>query len=186
MPDLSAVDLIVGAVLVLSACIGAMRGLVRELLSIVIWVVAVLGAFRYGSVVGDWLDMGGRPGTVAGFTLVFTAVFVAGALTKKLVGNLVEAVGLGGVDRTLGFLFGGVRGLLISVVALVAARPFVVGQDWWWESQARPLLEAVEEELLGWVSDYPGQPEEALSLEQRDADDQDEPEPEQQPGGILL
>ena len=186
MPDLSAIDLIVGAVFALSACIGAMRGLVRELLSIAIWVVAILGAFRYGSGVGDWLDIDGRSGTVAGFGLVFTAAFIAGALAKKLAANLVQAVGLGGVDRTLGFLFGGVRGLLISVVALVAVRPFGAGQDWWWGSQTRPLLEVVEQELVGWVSDYPEQPEEALSPERGDADAQDELEPEQQRRGVLL
>lgn len=190
MSDISALDLIVAAVLALSVFIGGMRGLIRELLSIAIWIAAILGAFRYGSAVGVWLDLSAGIGPLAGFVAVFAAVFIVGALAKKLMASMVKAVGLGGVDRTLGLLFGGARGLLVCLVALVVARPFAIGQDWWAASEARPLLEAVEGEFMAWVADYPGRPEQeggqpGMAPDQEPGG-QDQPQPARQPDGITL
>lgn len=153
MLGLATIDLILLAALALSAFFGALRGLVRELLSIVIWVVAILGAFRYGSALGDWLNLDGRLAGPAGFAIIFVAVFVAGAWGKKVLAGFVAAVGLGGVDRLLGFLFGAVRGALICLAVLILVRPFIVGQDWWWDSQSRHLLGVVMKELDGWFAD---------------------------------
>lgn len=151
MTDIPTLDLVVIIVIALSAFIGAARGLVREVLSLIVWVAAFVGAFYFGPPVDDWLDLDWGFANVAGYVTVFVIVLVLGSLCKNLMARLVEATGLTGVDRTLGLAFGGARGLLICLVVLVALRPFAEHADWWRSSFTRPVLVQFEDELVGFL-----------------------------------
>ncbi len=145
-------DIVIAAVIALSALFGLMRGLVREVVSLVIWITAALGALTFSGFVADsalgTLDLG-RPVRVAiGFALVFIGVLIAGAIVQRVLGGLVQSTGLGGTDRLLGLVFGGLRGAVVVIVALMAVRPFAQQSGWWAESQFRPGLLAFEGELL--------------------------------------
>ena len=65
-----------------------------------------------------------------------------------LVRKLVETSGLSGTDRFLGFLFGSVRGVLVTIIALIAMRPFAETADWWQQSRLAPELLAFEQDVL--------------------------------------
>lgn len=149
MTDIPTLDLVVMGVVALSAVIGAVRGLAREVLSLLIWVAAFLGAFYFGPMVDDWMDLNWGFDDVAGYIVVFVAVLVLGSLAKNATARLLEATGLTGLDRTLGLAFGSARGLLICVVVLVAVRPFAEHADWWRASFTRPMLVQFEDELVG-------------------------------------
>jgi membrane protein required for colicin V production len=106
--------------LLLSMLLGAWRGLVFELMSVVGWVAAFVLAQWLGASVGMRLPLSGASEALrypAGFVVVFVGtVFVAGLLawvTKKL----IEAVGLRPADRALGALFGVVRALVMLLAA---------------------------------------------------------------------
>ena len=142
-------DIIVLALVASSALIGLARGLMRELLSLVIWVSAVLGAMALGPQVGDWMALGSQAANaVAGYATVFVAVFVLGAVVQKLVAKAVDATGLSGADRALGLVFGGARGLALCLVTFLVMRPFAQDAAWWQASLAPPLLAEFENELL--------------------------------------
>ena len=142
--------------------IGLVRGLMRELLSLAIWVSAIVGAMSLGPPVADWLALDSQAlGAVAGYAIVFLAVVVAGALAQKLVAKAVDATGLSGADRVLGLAFGGARGLAICLVAFVVMRPFAQDATWWQAALAPPLLAEIEDELLdllGSVGAIPANP----------------------------
>ncbi len=145
-------DIVIAAVIALSASFGLMRGLVREVVSLVIWITAALGASAFSGLVADsvlgTLDLG-RPMRVAiGFALVFIGVLIAGAILQRVLGGLVKSTGLGGTDRLLGLVFGGLRGAVVVIVALMAVRPFAQQSGWWAESEFRPGLLAFEDDLL--------------------------------------
>ncbi len=149
MYELAVLDLVLVAVLLLSALIGLLRGFVSELLSLVVWVTAILGAYWFGSQVGEWLDIGDgifRP--LVGGAAVVLAVFVAGALLRGLLARTVSAAGLGGLDRTLGLAFGGVRGLLVCLAAVVVMLPFAGHTEWWRASVLQPALQDLAQQLL--------------------------------------
>ena len=132
-----------------SALIGLFRGLMREVLSLVIWVSAILGAMSLGPLVADWLAFESPAmGAAAGYVMVFAAVIVLGALTKKLVSKAVDAAGLSGTDRLLGLVFGGARGLAVCLVAFVIMHPFAEDAAWWQAALSPPLLAEFEHELL--------------------------------------
>ena len=151
MTDIPTLDLVVIGVVALSACIGLVRGLVREVLSLIIWIAAFVGAFYFGPLVDDWMGLDWDWDNVAGYVAVFVAVLVLGSLAKHLMARLIEATGLTGLDRTLGLAFGGARGLLICLVGLVAVRPFAEHADWWRASFTRPMLVQFEDELVGFI-----------------------------------
>lgn len=146
---MAALDWIFVALLVASMLIGAWRGLVFEVLSLLGWVVAFFVAQWFAQDVAAWLPMGESAGALryaAGFVIVFiAAVFAFGFLTS-LAKKLIEAIGLRPVDRALGAIFGVLRGLVLLLAVAVVAGLTPMGQaPWWQESQAAPVLaEALE------------------------------------------
>ena len=144
---MAALDWIFLGVLVASLVIGAWRGLVFEVLSLLGWVVSFFVAQWFAQDVANWLPMGDSAGALryaAGFVVVFIAsVFVWGFLTS-LAKRLIDAMGLRPADRALGAIFGLLRGLvLLLAVAVVAGLTPVGAAAWWQESQAAPVLAQV-------------------------------------------
>ena len=143
-------DVVMGIVIVVSAVFGLMRGLVREVLSLAIWAAALLLGIAFAGSVAAMLglDLSAGLQTAIGFAIVFVAVLVAGALAQRFLGGLVESTGLTGTDRTLGLVFGTVRGAAVVLVALILLRPFAESRDWWAESLIAPPLLTFENEVI--------------------------------------
>ncbi len=143
-------DVVMGMVIVASAVFGLMRGLVREVLSLVIWAAALLLGIAFADSVAAMLglDLSAGLQMAIGFGSVFVAVLVAGALAQRFLGGLVESTGLTGTDRTLGLVFGTVRGAAVVLVALILLRPFAESRDWWAESLIAPPLLTFENEVI--------------------------------------
>jgi membrane protein required for colicin V production len=134
------VDLIVLAVLALSALLAFSRGLVREVLSLAAWVGAIFAAIwslpRLRPHAEQWL--GSTPWTDP---IVFAAVFIVSLIVlmiiARMLSGLVRASAIGGVDRTLGLVFGVLRGAALLILAYIIAG-MVVQVDRWPE----PVLQA--------------------------------------------
>ena len=131
-------DWIFIAVLVISPTVGAWRGLVYELLSLVNWIVAFVLAQWLAPDVAHYLPVSNATEVVryaAGFVVVFVVALFAGGFVAFLVRKLVEAVGLRPVDRVLGAAFGLARGVVVLLaLAVVAGMTPVVKSPWWQES----------------------------------------------------
>ena len=126
-------------VLVASLALGAWRGLVYEVLSVLGWIAAFVLAQWLAPDAAAWLPMGHSADALryaAGFVLVFIACAFAAGLLAWALKKLVEAVGLRPVDRTLGAAFGLVRGavLLLAAAVVVNLTP-LQGGEWWTESK---------------------------------------------------
>jgi membrane protein required for colicin V production len=131
-------DWILLGVLVFSLLVGAWRGLVYELLSVVGWVLSFYAAQWLAPQVAAWLPIQSLSQPIryaAGFVLVFIASIFSWGLLAFLVKELVHSVGLRPVDRTLGAAFGLVRGLvLLLAVTVVINMTALKRSDWWSES----------------------------------------------------
>lgn len=145
---MSGADGIIVAVVGLSTVIGLIRGLAREVMSVIVWVTAFVAALLLGEPVAGLLEIDAGLGTAAGFAIVFVAVLIAGAIVQRVLAKLVHASGIGGTDRMLGSLFGALRGGLVVLVALIALRPFAEATTWWLESALVPELLAFERDVL--------------------------------------
>lgn len=143
---MAAMDWIMLVVLLASLVLGAWRGLVYELLSVLGWVAAFVLAQWLAPDAAGWLPMEGAAEPVryaAGFMLVFVAAAFAAGLLAWLLKKLVEAIGLRPVDRTLGAAFGLLRGVvLLLALAVVVGMTSLKAADWWQESQGAVVLDA--------------------------------------------
>ncbi len=139
---MAAVDWILLVVLVLSMLLGAWRGLVYEVLSVLGWVASFYIAQVFAPQVASLLPMQevGEPVRyAAGFVLVFIAsVFTAGLLAFMLK-KLIAAIGLRPVDRTLGAAFGLLRGVILLLAAAVVMDMTALKQSAWWQESKGAL-----------------------------------------------
>jgi membrane protein required for colicin V production len=148
---MTALDWVFAGVLVASLLLGAWRGLVYEVLSVMSWIAAFLVAQIAAPAVGAWLPMGQSPQALryaAAFLLVFVVVVFAGGLLAWLVKKVVEAVGLRPVDRVLGAGFGLLRGvLLLMATAIVVGMTPLHDAQWWTESKGAAMSAAAVKQL---------------------------------------
>ncbi|MDX3905205.1 MAG: CvpA family protein [Pigmentiphaga sp.] len=136
-----------GVLLILGASvvIGLFRGLVKEILSLVAYVAAFVGAMRYGPAVYEWLVTYIENPVLRmaiGYAGVFIAVLLAVGVVNVALGLLLKATGLSLADRGMGAVFGLARGLVIVLVLVVAAGFTPMPKEaWWTEAALSPYAE---------------------------------------------
>lgn len=141
---MAVVDLAFLGVLALSLLIGAWRGLVYEVLSVLGWALSFYLAQWVAPDVALLLPLQSASEPVryaAAFVLVFIGAVFAAGLVAVLIKKLVDAIGLRPVDRTLGAAFGLVRGviLLLAVTVVINMTAFK-SAVWWQESRGAEVL----------------------------------------------
>ena len=134
MPDI-ALDWIFALLLLASSALGAWRGLVYEVLSLLNWIAAFILAQWLAPDVAQKIPLSGASELIrfaAAFVLVFVLIIFAGGLVALLVKKLLVKVGLGAPDRALGALFGLLRGvfLLLSATVVVSMTPLKDSGAW--------------------------------------------------------
>ena len=125
---LTLVDYSILFVFVLSAVLSTLRGMTRELLGLVGWVVSILIAnFTAPMIEAPIVDLLGVKGLGAAlaWALPFAAAVVIWFILASLMAPGLKRVGFGSLDRWLGVLFGFIRGfglvLIVFVIAVFAA-----------------------------------------------------------------
>ena len=116
------VDLVVLAVLAVSALFAFMRGLVREVLGLAAWVGAIFAGVwalpRVRPQFQEWLGTSPWIDPVA-FAVVFILCLIVLLLISRWISALVRASPIGGLDRTLGLVFGLARGAALIIIAYI-------------------------------------------------------------------
>lgn len=127
------VDVVVLAILALSALAGLSRGLVREVLGLAAWAGAGFVAFRYGP---DLLPVAhgyiadSSFAQAATYIVAFVAALTVFSIAASVLGRLAQAPRFGALDRSLGLVFGLARGALIVVAAYVVGGLVLPGESW--------------------------------------------------------
>ncbi len=139
------VDAVILGVLGLSVLIGLMRGLVAEVLSLLVWVAAFLAAAWFGPDVAALFET-----TISldvarvslGYAICFIGVLLIGALVRFAARRLIWSTGLTGIDRLLGVMFGFVRGVLVAtVLVFLVGLTAVTRESWWQQSVLLPQFQ---------------------------------------------
>jgi membrane protein required for colicin V production len=142
-------DMIVIGVVLISGLFAFARGFVKEALSVVAWVGAAFAALHglpYAAPMAErFLPKGPVADAAAGFVVFLVALVVLSFITSAIASHVKKSA-LSAVDRTLGLVFGLVRGLALvclGYIALSWALP--AGEHpqptWIAEARTRPLLE---------------------------------------------
>lgn len=135
MDATDALNVAVAVVLVLSLLLGLWRGLVFEVLSLLVWVVAWLVAHIFADDVAAWsLGASWAPAMRhwVGWASVFVLALMAGRLVVWSIQQLLHMSPLAGLDRLLGGVFGLLRGglIVLVVVMLVDETPLSKQAAW--------------------------------------------------------
>lgn len=149
-------DIFILTVLGISALLSLLRGLVKEVLSLVGWVVACWVAFRYsgpaGVVLAGTLGVPPSVRTGLGFVALLVAVLFGFGLLNFLLGKLIDTTGLSATDKMLGMLFGIGRGLaIITMLVMFAGLTPLPRDPWWRQSMFLPRLVPAATWAIGWL-----------------------------------
>lgn len=150
-------DLGLIAVVLISAFLAMLRGFTREVLAIASWGAAAVAAFYFHPAVVPYiktyvkadLNENVLRGLAAAAVFIVTLIIVS-IITVKLSDVILDSK-VGALDRSLGFLFGAARGLLLCVIAFVFFNWLVPAQtqpEWVKTARMRPLLQATGDELM--------------------------------------
>jgi membrane protein required for colicin V production len=149
------VDYAVFGILLASTAWGLWRGLVREVMSLAGWVIAFLAANLFAAPFSALVPASvSRPElrVLIAFVGVFFVALALAMIAALLLSKVVKAVGLGSIDRTLGALFGLLRGLLIVlVVAIAAGFTRLPATSDWKDSLTGGQLGALATQLKPWL-----------------------------------
>jgi membrane protein required for colicin V production len=150
-------DYLILALVLVSCVYGLMRGLLREVISLLTWILGVLLAWR----LADWLEphLGGaladsavRPW--AARTLIFAAVLLIGTAVGGIVNHFVRLSIFSGLDRLLGFAFGLLRGMVaIGLLAILCHAVRLQDEAWYRNSLLVPYGESAGNVLRALVGE---------------------------------
>jgi membrane protein required for colicin V production len=152
-------DVVVVAVVLVSAIYAPYRGFVAESLSILGWVAAAFATLYFGPWAAYWLRGMVEPawlGSILGYAVVFLAVVIPANFASHRVSENVKKSTVGTLDGAMGAVFGIVRGLALVGIAYLIFTMFVsVGSQPGWVTKARllPVVRASAQVVASLVPD---------------------------------
>ena len=145
-------DIILIVIMLVSALLAMVRGFMREVLAITAWVLAAAATlYSYGKLLP--LATSYFNSTVVATIAVVGGVFLVTLLVVSVltirISDMVLDSRVGALDRTLGFLFGLARGLVIVVIAYMFF-------DWLVPDRSKPewVLHAKSKVVLSSAGDW--------------------------------
>ena len=148
-------DVAVLAVIGLSLAWGIWRGLVHEVISLAAWVIAFLAANWGAAPLAELIPARApRPDwhVFVAFVAIFLVTLTATTLVGVMLSRLAKKAGLGGLDRTLGGVFGVARGwVIVLAFALLAGLTNLPSAPIWKESFIGPTLTRAATYLKAWL-----------------------------------
>lgn len=147
-------DLVVIGVVLISALLAAVRGLTREVLAIASWVAAAAVAWVFHPQLLPILKQyipNDTIALIASIAALFLLTLIVVSLITARVSDFVLDSRIGALDRTLGFVFGAGRGLLLAVIGYLfftALVPEKLQPVWARDAKAKPILEETGRTLL--------------------------------------
>ena len=149
------IDYVVLGIVGISGVISLMRGFIREALSLAGWIAASWVALAFSGVVARWLEGYVSVPSVRVFIAgagIFFGVLLLGGIVLRLTGLVVEKTGMSGTDRTLGIVFGVLRGIVITALLVLLAGLTSLPRDpWWSESVLLPHLVELANEIRAFL-----------------------------------
>ena len=141
---MTAADYAILLILFVSAILGLVRGFLREVASVLIWILGFWLAVRFAPPIGHAITFikSTDDRLIVGYGVVLVATLIVSTVVGMLLKKLVESSGAGVGDRSLGTLFGTLRGaVLVTALIMVGQMALVPQPVWWRESKLIPYAE---------------------------------------------
>jgi membrane protein required for colicin V production len=150
---LTAFDVGVGILVLISAILATARGLTREVLSLATWAgSAAIAAYMYFNQKEIARGLIAEPivADIATVLVTFIVALIILHLITMWIADLVVDSKIGPLDRTLGFIFGVARGIVIAVVVVIFGLWLLSPNipTWASESKSLPILRDFGDSLI--------------------------------------
>jgi membrane protein required for colicin V production len=144
-------DYVIMAAILLSAVVGAARGLLREVIAFASWIIALIVAWHFSDLIephlGGLLAAADVKPWVARVIIVLLVLLI-GALIGAVTNQFVRLSIFSGVDRLGGFAFGALRGFVLLGIFVIFGQLVHLDRDHWWrDSHLIPTGESVANAL---------------------------------------
>jgi membrane protein required for colicin V production len=155
-------DLVLLAVMLISGLLAMIRGFMREVLSIASWGIAALATLYSFQKLLPFAKTYISHDTIAAAAViggVFIGTLIVTSIITTRISDMVLDSRIGALDRTLGFLFGLSRGLLIVVVDFLFFTWLVPEKqrpDWVTGAKSLTVLNSIGVWLQSLLPDDPG------------------------------
>jgi membrane protein required for colicin V production len=152
-----AVDYIILAILIISAIMGVVRGLLRESIAVITWFLAIVLSWSFATSLEPLLGgvLVGSPLRIwAARVIIFVFVLLLGGAISVILGHYVRVSMFAGMDKFLGFVFGLIRGIVIVGALTIAIQALRMDEDpRWSRSRLLPYAIGVADALRGIVGE---------------------------------
>ena len=146
-------DGILLGITLVSAVLAMVRGFSREVLSLASWAAAAIAAYMFYPLALPYLQPHISNETIAKIAsagAVFIIVLIIVSIITMKIADFIIDSRIGALDRTLGFLFGAARGVLLMVVAMLFFNWLVPDNQPGWVANAKskPFLDQLGQEVV--------------------------------------
>lgn len=153
-------DGILLGITLVSGVLAMVRGFSREVLSVASWIAAGAAAFMFYKqatplvqpyVESELLAQAAAAGGIFLITLIVVTI-----ITMKIADFIIDS-SIGALDRTLGFIFGAARGILLVTVAMLFFN-WLAGTNqptWVTGAKSKPLLDSLGAQLVALLPEDP-------------------------------
>ena len=156
--------ILIGLMLV-SGVLAMIRGFSRELLSVASWAAAAFAAYKFypsvSPMVAPYTAQISSNKTIADLAaagIIFAVVLLVVSLITMRIADFIVDSRIGALDRSLGFVFGALRGALLVAVALLFYNWLVPDNQPGWVANAKskPVLESIGGNIVQMLEDPDG------------------------------
>ena len=156
-------DILLLVVMLISGLLAMIRGFMREILSIGAWIIAALvtlyGYSRLLPIAQGYFASNTVAAAVTIASIFLLTLLIVSVITVRISDMILDSR-VGALDRTLGFLFGLGRGLIIVVVAFLFFAWLVPDRsqpEWVRGAKSKVVLQSTGQWLISMLPDDPEQ-----------------------------
>lgn len=148
------IDYAIIGIIAVSALTGLVRGFIKEIVALGVWVIAGWMAFVYAKPVAAWLgtyvqDKSAR--VILAYVVIIVGTLIIGGLLNTMLSFIMHHSGLTGTDRLLGLGFGVVRGIFVVALIMVVIRLSAFPEE---EYRKEAKLYAYFNPIVNWMYQF--------------------------------
>lgn len=145
--------------ILLFAAVSMFRGVIHELVELCSWLAAFMGARLFAQPLSEYLAAAQiRPPALAAvlaFVILFVGIHAGMQLVQVLLERILAKLGLGGLNRSFGALFGAAKGVLaVSLAVLICGFTELPKTDGWRHAKTAFVFEQLAMTALPYLPPF--------------------------------